>query len=164
MCGGRRVGRARARRIIDQSEAYEQTLPPGPFRRPRKAPEASVQIQVARYLAKALPEGFFFTCFPAGGGGRIRGARLKQMGLKAGLPDLVVFTPHYDASDDRCGSPILWLELKAKAGSLSQVQKEVHKQLLKLGHQVVTVKTLDEVQDALADFCFPEKLRARVAV
>jgi hypothetical protein len=155
MCGGRRVGRARARRIIDQSEAYEQTLPSGPFRRPRKAPEANFQIQVARYLAKALPEGWWFSAFPSGGGGRIRGARLKQMGLKAGCPDLLLFGPD---------NQVAWLELKAKAGSLSQVQKEVHKQLLTLGHKVETVKTLEQVQDALAEFCFPERLRARVTL
>jgi hypothetical protein len=148
-----------------QEEVYEHTLPPGPFKnrvsKRRKAPEANFQIQVARYLAKALPEGFFFTCFPAGGGGRIRGARLKQMGLKPGLPDMVVFGPTWTSREP---NNVLWLELKAKSGSLSQVQKEVHKQLLKLGHKVETVKTLDEVQDALADFCFPETLRARVGV
>ena len=164
---------------LGQDEVYEQTLPPGPFKgvvfrgcrfgrtkRPRKAPEASFQIQVARYLAKALPPGYVWTTFPSGGGGRIRGARLKQQGLKPGMPDMVVFEPWENWMDkaDPANSPVLWLELKAKSGSLSQAQKDVHKQLKALGHQVDTCRTLEQVQHALADFCFPEKLRARVTV
>ena len=31
---------------------------------------------------------FFFTAFPAGGGGRVRGAKLKKAGLQAGWPDI----------------------------------------------------------------------------
>jgi hypothetical protein len=158
MCGGKRRGRAALRQRL-QDEVYEQTLPPGPFKKPRKAPEASFQIQVARYLAKALPEGWIFTAFPAGGGGRIRGARLKAMGLKAGFPDIAIFAP----MGWNPYPTVAWLELKAKSGSLSQAQKDVHAQLKALGHQVATVKTLEQVQDALAEFCFPEKLRARVA-
>jgi hypothetical protein len=158
MCSGARRGRAALRQRL-QEEVYE---PPYRIRKPRKAPEANFQIQVARYLAKALPPGFFFTTFPSGGGGRIRGARLKQQGLKPGMPDMCIFAPCGQFEPFRYS--VCWLELKAKSGSLSQAQKDVHKQLNGLGHQVATVKTLNEVQDALAEFCFPEKLRARVTV
>jgi hypothetical protein len=128
-------------------------------KRKRRAPEAAFQCQVAEYLSKALPEGYWFTAFPAGGGGRIRGAQLKRMGLKAGVPDMVVFKedcwPH-------AWVPVLWLELKAKAGSLSHAQKQVHAQLETLGHKVETVKTLEQVQTALAEFVFPEVLKVKV--
>jgi hypothetical protein len=165
MCGGGRRGRAALRAATrnlgqNQEESYENYAKPK-----RKAPEAAFQIQVARYLAKALPEGFFWTAFPAGGGGRIRGARLKAMGLKAGVPDMVVF-----GKDDRDRSiymerpEVLWLELKAKSGSLSQAQREVHAHLKALGHRVEVAKTLEQVQDAIAEFCFPEAIRAKVGV
>ena len=173
VCGGKRRGRAALRRtphvrvrngnievIAGQDEVYEQTLPRGPYKKPRKYKEANFQVQVNQFLAKALPEGFFYTCFPSGRHlGAFAGKRLKDEGLRPGMPDMVVFGNHWGWES----SHTLWLELKAKSGSLSQAQKDVHKQLLKLGHQVVTVKTLEQVQDALAEFCFPEKLRARVA-
>jgi hypothetical protein len=124
-----------------------------PSKRPRKAPEQAFHCQVARYLERALPEGFWWSTFPAGGGGRVRGARLKAMGLKAGCPDVLLFGP------ERVG----WLELKTKTGSLSAVQKAVHAELRELGHTIETVRSLDEVQDALMDFCAPYALKARVA-
>jgi hypothetical protein len=163
MCGGGRKGRAALRAATrnlgqNQEESYENYAKPK-----RKAPEAAFQIQVARYLAKALPEGYWFSAFPAGGGGRIRGARLKAMGLKAGVPDMVVFRSNPYHEDGDLGDT-LWLELKAKSGSLSQVQKDLHKHLKALGHRVEVVKTLEQVQDALADFCFPEAIRAKVGV
>jgi hypothetical protein len=145
-------------------------------KRKRRAPEAAFQCQVAQYLSKALPEGYWFTAFPSGGGGRIRGAHLKRMGLKAGVPDLVVFKKPWGMATDVTVSsaprehelyytnwPVLWLELKAKAGSLSQAQRDVHKKLKNLGHRVETVKTLEQVETALAEFCFPEVLKARVS-
>jgi hypothetical protein len=189
VCGGKRRGRAALRRtphvrirggkievIAGQDEVYEQTLPPGPFKvkdtrdyrikrvRPRRAPEASFQIQVARHLAKALPGGFFFTAFPArailGRGGLKQGAILKAMGLKAGMPDMCIFAPCGQFEPFRYS--VCWLELKAKSGSLSQAQKDVHKQLKGLGHQVEVCRTLPQVAAAISTFVFPEKLRARV--
>ena len=121
----------------------------------RRAPEAAFHITVARYLDRALPQGFFHTCFPAGGGGYIRGAQLKARGLKPGLPDHVVFSP---------GDPgeTLWLELKSKTGSLSAEQRRVHQILERLGHTVAVVKTLDQVEIVLAYFILPYKLCARL--
>ena len=57
----------------------------------RKAPEQALQQAVARYLELALPKYARFTAFPAGGGGRVRGARLKAMGLAKGVPDILIF-------------------------------------------------------------------------
>jgi ABC-type branched-subunit amino acid transport system ATPase component len=94
------------------------------------------------------------------------------MGLKAGVPDLVVFkqgeeafaSPIDEQEQLYSPAPVLWLELKAKAGSLSAVQKDVHAHLKALGHRVAVVRTLDEVVAELAEFVFPEKLRARVSL
>jgi hypothetical protein len=135
-------------------------------KRKRRAPEAAFQCQVAQYLAWALPKGYWFTAFPAGGGGRIRGARLKAMGLKAGVPDVVVFGLGLTQEQRSiyCERPtVLWLELKAKTGSLSPAQRDVHKKLKNLGHRVETVKTLEQVETALAEFVFPEKLQCSLS-
>jgi hypothetical protein len=179
MCGGGRKGRAALRAATrnlgqNQEESYEYyglkklsndlKAAYGKPKPKRKAPEAAFQIQVARYLAKALPEGYWFSAFPAGGGGRIRGARLKAMGLKAGVPDMVVFGPYWEGDRAYPYGPTMWLEFKAKAGSLSAVQKDVHAHLKALGHRVAVVRTLEQVQDELAEFCFPEAIRAKVGV
>lgn len=121
----------------------------------RREPETAFHIAVARFLDRALPERFFHTAIPAGGGGRIRGALWKARGYKAGMPDHVVFA---GASTGQSGT--LWLELKSKTGTCSPAQKALHKTLWGLGHWVFTVKTLDEVEAILADFCGPGTLRA----
>ena len=172
MCAG---GIRRGRYALRQDYLYENYEGPVigtkkglvPYTSKRKAPEASFQIQVARYLSKALPEGYFWTTIPSGGGGLVRGARLKAMGLRKGLPDMVIFGEYENMLDWQnnlyCNHPtVLWLELKAAKGSLSEDQKTVINELLNLGHRVEVVKTLDRVEAALAEFCFPDKLRARV--
>jgi hypothetical protein len=194
MCSGKRQGRAKLRQNVaglaknqdEVYENYEKQLLPQPKRgarvkphlhpgwkvylakpkRKRRAPEAAFQCQVAEYLSKALPEGYWFTAFPAGGGGRIRGAQLKRMGLKAGVPDVVVFGLGLTQEQRSiyCERPtVLWLELKAKTGSLSPAQRDVHKKLKNLGHRVETVKTLEQVETALAEFVFPEKLQCSLS-
>ena len=77
----------------------------------------------------ALPEGFWFTTFPAGGGGKVRGAQLKAAGLKPGVPDILVCGGYEDISHNVHQKDVLWLELKAKDGTLSQVQKSCHAEL-----------------------------------
>ena len=170
MCSGKRRGRAALRQSLQQ-EIYEPPYRIKPLTRAdivgsakpkRKAPEASFQIQTARFLSKALPEGYFWTTIPSGGGGLIRGARLKAMGLRKGLPDMVVFGPYVHEEDEGFFNKVLWLELKAAKGSLSQEQKQVISELKGLGHRVEVVKTLDQVEAALAEFCFPDKLRAKL--
>lgn len=61
--------------------------------RPRKAPaplESTTQAQIAAWLKVVLPAGWRSSAVPSGGGGRIRGAQLKRMGLVRGLPDLIL--------------------------------------------------------------------------
>lgn len=54
----------------------------------RNAPEQKFQIQVATVLRLAMPPGWKWTCFPSGGGGKVRGGALKAMGLETGWGDL----------------------------------------------------------------------------
>jgi hypothetical protein len=165
MCSGGRIGRARlratlAQRGYSQDAAYEATLPPGPFKKRRRAPEQNFHRQVAQYLSKALPKGFLWSTFPSGGGGRIRGAQLKAMGLRPGMPDIVIF----GAEQPWACPKICWLELKSKSGALSAVQKATIAELKALGHEVAVCRTLEEMEAAAAEFVAPEKLRCRVTV
>ena len=110
----------------------------------RRQSEQSLHRVVAQYLDAALPADCWWTTFPAGGGGKIRGAQLKAMGLKAGVPDVLIlrgaqfFTPR-----------ILWIELKAKRGMVSMVQDIVHHDLRRMGCHVACCRSLDDVQETL---------------
>lgn len=94
---------------------------------------------VAVLLRAALPSDALATTFPAGGGGRIRGAILKGMGLLPGMPDWLV--AH--------AGKTLWLELKTETGKLSPVQKVCHERLRGAGHQVEVCRSIFDVIDAL---------------
>jgi len=61
-------------------------------------------------------------------------ARLKQMGLRPGMPDLIVLAP---------GGRALFVELKTERGRLSPEQKRAHEAIERLGHAVRTVRSLD---------------------
>lgn len=132
----------------------------GSSRIKRRAPEQAFHCAVARYLTFALPPQFFWSTIPSGGGGLIRGANLKRAGLKPGLPDLVIFKPSVFAIAEQ-GPFTLWLELKAKSGSLSSEQRQVHKALEALGHRVEVAKSIERVERVVAEFIHPNLLRAR---
>lgn len=116
-----------------------RTTPP-PDRQPaRRHPEQSFHRQVCEFLAVALRPPTWFTTFPAGGGGRLRGAFLKASGLRPGVPDLLVL----DAGH------LLGLELKAGKGRLSPAQSSCHAALKAAGAEIAVCRSLDEVVAAL---------------
>lgn len=100
-------------------------------------PEQSLQIAVAAYLGHALKPPTIWTAFPAGGGGRTRGAFLKAMGLKAGWPDILVIAP---------GPWILGIELKAKAGRSSPAQLAIAEQFRAAGMFYEICRSVEEVE------------------
>jgi hypothetical protein len=106
----------------------------------RAAPEQALQRQVAAYLSWALAPPAWFTAFPAGGGGWTRGKILKGMGLKAGVPDIVIY---YEGK-------AFFLELKAPKGVLSVTQKRTHDELRAAGCLVAVIRSLDDFR-ALVD-------------
>jgi hypothetical protein len=68
------------------------------------------------------------------------GGRLKAMGLRAGVPDLLVWAD---------GGRGFGVELKAGAGKLSPAQTFWHATLETLGHRVYVVRSLDEMEAVL---------------
>lgn len=111
-----------------------------------KAPlpsEEAIHKAVAQFLDTVIKPPEFWSTIPSGGGGKIRGARLKAMGLKRGLPDLMIFRP---------GPQILAIELKAPKGSLTPDQKAVREILRACGLMWTTCKSVQEVNLALRVF------------
>lgn len=111
-------------------------------RKPRQHPERALQKAVAGYLTYALPEGsgVEWTAFPAGGGGHVRGAILKAMGLKAGWPDILVV--HQGL--------LHGIELKApKTGRVSAKQGDTIQRLHTAGVTTHVCRSVEGVEEAL---------------
>ena len=112
--------------------------------------EYDFHCAVTAYLGRALgPECFYF--HPANGGYRraSEAARLKAMGVQAGLPDLGVL---YHGS-------CTWLELKTRKGRLSPAQAYCHRRIAAAGSGVAVCKTLEDVEAALRAAGIPIKAR-----
>lgn len=114
--------------------------------------EAALHRSVARYLSLALVPPAWFTTFPAGGGGKVRGAKLKAAGLRAGMPDLLVFAP---------SGKLVGLELKTPIGRLSAEQVATHVAFRACGFSAFVCRSLEDVQAALDLARIPH--RAKVA-
>lgn len=114
-------------------------------------PEYTLHCQVADFLDRALPADAWWTTFPAGGGGKVRGARLKRAGLKAGVPDLLVIARDGQAH---------WIELKAYT-DLSQPQRGMRDTLIRAGCCWALARSVEGVERALISWGIP--LRAKVA-
>ena len=101
----------------------------------RHAPEQALQRAVGELLNFTLGGLAWWSHFPAGGGGKLRGAILRGLGLKPGVPDIIII----DAGR------AYWLELKSKRGQVSLVQRACHVELLHAGCPVAIIKDVNEV-------------------
>ena len=117
----------------------------------RSTAEQSFHIAVAEYLNLALPSHTTWTTFPAGGGGKVRGKFLKAMGLRAGWPDIQILVRDtaYDAA--RPMVRFVGLELKAGKGVETKGQRDCHAMIRNAGGIVYTVRSLEEIYDALSN-------------
>jgi hypothetical protein len=118
----------------------------------RAHPEQQLQISVAQFLSVALRPPTIWTAFPAGGGGRVRGAFLKAMGLKAGWPDLLVIHP---AGFSRSGSLVVGIELKAAKGRPTPEQAAMDSAFFCAGAHYRIARSLDEVEGFLRGVGIP---------
>lgn len=113
------------------------------MRRRRDNPEQRLHKAVAEYLAVALKPPTFWTTFPAGGGGRVRGAQLKAMGLKPGVPDIIVLDS---------GPNVIGIELKAKKNDQSPAQRMIAQAFKDVQAWYILCRSVEEVEKALR-FC-----------
>ncbi len=113
--------------------------------------EGEFQEAVADHLDLVLPDDAWWTTFPAGGGGKVRGAILKRRGLKAGVPDILIVQR----------GRLYGIELKAPKGTVSGAQTNTHADLVAVGVPVAVCRTLDGIHEALVRWNF--KLKGRLA-
>tara|TARA_X000001388_G_scaffold18724_1_gene12097 strand:+ start:570 stop:932 length:363 start_codon:yes stop_codon:yes gene_type:complete len=97
----------------------------------RREPESILQASIFDAIKEILLPEVLITCFPSGGGGRVRGAKLKKMGLSSGWPDLQLV---YKAK-------FYGLEVKTPIGRLSPAQSELHTKLIQQGVKVAVVRS-----------------------
>ena len=113
---------------------------------PIKSEEAREQARLVAGLRRKwndLPEEFQPIVFavPNGGARDAReGANLKVQGVLAGVPDLVILFP--------LGITCM-IEMKAKEGSVSKAQHEVHPHIQALGHTLIVAYSAEEALAAL---------------
>lgn len=103
--------------------------------------EEAIHRAVVGYLARAARRGVFWTHLPSGEARHPAvGGKLRGLGLKAGLPDLLLI---------RDGQAY-GLELKReRGGRLSPAQRETQSRLREAGMVVATANGLDAAIDVL---------------
>jgi hypothetical protein len=114
-------------------------------------PEERLHRDIADYLTLTLGGCAWFTTIPLGGGGRLRGAILNGMGVKAGVPDILIVD----------GGRAYWLEVKSAKGRVSPEQRQCHDVLALARAPVTIVRSLEDVERALTRWGVP--LKARIA-
>lgn len=110
--------------------------------------EDRLQISVAGYLDLALPAGAVYFHIPNGGSRHVReAAKLKRMGVKAGIPDLCIIWRRRAIFIElkRAADPIR----KTRAGRLSDEQTAMAQALTLAGAVVTVCRSRDEVADFL---------------
>jgi alkylation response protein AidB-like acyl-CoA dehydrogenase len=103
--------------------------------------ENRFQAEVVQYLQSI---GLFFFSVPNEAGGKgamIRMARLKAMGLRSGVADLVVLIPRGKA---------VFLELKTDKGKQSEAQVRFQEKVESLGFSYFLCRNLKEVVDTFS--------------
>lgn len=124
----------------------------------RQSPERDFQRALVKHLSVMFGSDVFWTHFPSGvalgGWGRerfIRGDHLKKMGLKPGVPDILII---YDGKAH-------WLELKSAKGGLSEAQYDTLDDLSAAGSWVCVVRTLAEAFRAIDAWGIPTRIASQ---
>lgn len=119
---------------------------------PRTSDEDDIQRAIVKYLRHVLPAGFVVQSTANKPRSAVAGAREKSMGAVAGWPDLAVYG---QAEDEK---PTAWfIEVKASAGRLSDVQHEVHDRLKLAGFSVAVARSVDDVRDLVRAWGLPSR-------
>ena len=119
-----------------------------------KATEDQLHRAVAILLDTILLPPALWTTFPSGWGklGKATAGRLHGCGLKAGMPDILIFFNGRAAG----------IELKTEAGKLSKDQKHMALLLAGAGIRVYVCRSTDDVIGVLEQMDIPHR-RAKVA-
>ena len=114
----------------------------------RNRPEEMLQRATASYLDLALPNDAVWFHPPNGGArSKAEAGIFKAMGVKAGVPDLIIIYR----------GRVVAIELKGEKGRLSPAQKEMHAQLSLAGALVYTAMSVEHVEGFLRGAGVPLK-------
>jgi hypothetical protein len=112
-------------------------------------PEQIVHKSIATFLDLAIIPPDWWTTFPSGGGGKVRGALLKALGLKTGIGDILLIR----STTGRA----FWLEVKPGKKKAEDYQKAAHVRLALANSPTAVVHDIVETHDALVQWGFPLK-------
>jgi hypothetical protein len=113
------------------------------------AHERELHAAVAQFLRLTLRSPTVWTTFPAGGGGLERGRMLARLGLRPGIPDILVLHPAPTAVDGMRSVILVGIELKTEIGRQSVVQRAVEADFDAAGAWYVLCRSIDDVEAAL---------------
>ena len=130
-----------------------------------KAPKLSeyqLHCSVAAYLDRRFPPGgdVWWTTIGHGGGGKVRGAKLKATGVKRGVPDIMILHRRGNIPSMQVTDPY-FIELKAIGKKMTADQLE----FARWANGVVQVAyTISDVELILDDvWCLPNPRNVRLA-
>ena len=112
----------------------------------RRQPEATLQKDVCEYLNGALPPGWEYWHNYQNAPTVQAQARLKALGVKAGLPDMMVVGP---TDGDAMGVNLIAIELKSAKGRTSIAQEDWLDRLARMGAHAAVCRSIDDVEDTL---------------
>jgi len=116
-----------------------------PLGKKRANEEDQLHRAVAGFLRRALnnpAEAYWFHTPNQGIRSAIQGAKLKAMGMRAGIPDLYI----------RWRGGVGWIELKSETGRVSDAQHDFMAQARALGDQTAVCRSLYEVELSLTEW------------
>ena len=112
-------------------------------RRTRSSANALLQAAVTSYLAQALPTTAFFCVFPPKAGGLFHGLKMRELGVRPGFPNLLVFY----------GGRAFCIELKSGAHLPDPSQRDCYAALQDARVPIVVARSLADVQHFLCVDC-----------
>ncbi len=112
----------------------------------RQQPEFRLQCVIADYLHAQHPFLLWFAVPNGEKRSPITGARLKRMGVRAGVADILIFY----------GERFMAIELKAGKGTLQDTQRDFRNAWLSSGGLYDVVRSLEELQSCLNEWGIPK--------
>ena len=105
----------------------------------RHQPEQAIQRAVVEYLRimENLGEIFYFAVPNGGLRSKVEAGIFKSLGVRAGVPDIVLLFP---------GGRCAFIEIKAPQGRLSQAQKAFRNTAEEMGFPFAECRGVDEVE------------------
>lgn len=113
----------------------------------KASPELSLHLAVAELLTRFAEPGVVFWHTNNTTSSARYGAKLKRMGVLAGVADFIVIVPGMSTTTSR----VAFMELKAPKGRLSDSQQSFRSSVEHAGCFYEVIRSVDEATDYLRD-------------